>query len=161
MKANLNDVSEVELNFMGFRCIGESIERLLRRGFEVFDNTDDFVNGCLVDQSARAINEQANVLVKLNFRWKCHCSLETLYELLSLKNISSSCALGNFQMPSFGHKQKTKIRRMAGVKGRILPASYSDNASSGTPSHLAAAARSVNKATWSGEWSVSIACSFV
>ena len=34
-----------------------------------------------------------------------------------------------------------------------------DNASSGTPSHFAAAARSVNKATWSGEWSVSMACS--
>src|SRR6266487_5848914 len=33
----------------------------------------------------------------------------------------------------------------------ILHGSYSDNASSGTPSHLAAAARSVNKATWSGE----------
>ena len=29
--------------------------------------------------------------------------------------------------------------------------SYSDNASSGMPSHFAAATRSVNKATWSGE----------
>ena len=74
MKRNVNDVSEVELNFMGVRCIGESIERFLRCGFEIFDNTDDFVNSRLVDQTARAIDQQANVFVKLNFRWKLHCS---------------------------------------------------------------------------------------
>ena len=68
MKRNLNHVSEVELNFMGFRCIGESIERLLRCGFELFDNTDDLVNRRLVDQTARPINQQANVWVKLQFQ---------------------------------------------------------------------------------------------
>ena len=30
MKRNVNNVSEVELNFMDFGCIGESIERFLR-----------------------------------------------------------------------------------------------------------------------------------
>ena len=63
---------EVELNFMSFRCIGESIERLLRCGFEIFDNTDDFVNRRLIDQTARSINEQTNVFVKFNLRWKLH-----------------------------------------------------------------------------------------
>jgi len=72
MKRNVNHVSEVELNFMDFRCIGESIERLLRCGFEIFDNTDDFVNRCLIDQTVWAINEQVNIWVKLNFRWKLH-----------------------------------------------------------------------------------------
>ena len=70
MKRNLNNISEVELNLMGACCIGKSIERLLYFGFEIFDNTDDFVNRCLIDQTARAINEQANVWVKLNFKWK-------------------------------------------------------------------------------------------
>ena len=72
MKRNLNDVSEVELNLMGACCIGKSIERLLCFGFEIFDNTDDLVNSGLIDQTARAIDEQANVWVKLNFRWKFH-----------------------------------------------------------------------------------------
>jgi hypothetical protein len=43
MKRNLNDVSEVELNFVGFRGIGESIERFLRCSFDLFDNTDDLL----------------------------------------------------------------------------------------------------------------------
>jgi hypothetical protein len=46
---DLNDVSDIELNFMGFRCIGESIERLLHFGFEIFDNTGDLVNLRLID----------------------------------------------------------------------------------------------------------------
>ena len=79
MERNLNNVFEVELHFIGSQRIGESIERLLQLGFDVFDNTDDFVNGCLVHQTARAINEQANVFVKLNFRWKLHFSLGFLF----------------------------------------------------------------------------------
>ena len=74
MKRNLNNVSEVELNLMGACCIGESIERLLCFGFEIFDNTDDLVKSGLVDQTARAIDEHANVWVKLNSRWDFHCS---------------------------------------------------------------------------------------
>jgi hypothetical protein len=61
MKRNVNNISEVKLNFMDFRCIGKSIERFLRCGFEIFDNTDYLVNSRLVDQTARPINEQANV----------------------------------------------------------------------------------------------------
>ena len=55
MKRNLNNVSEVELNLMGARCIGKSIERLLCFGFEIFDNTDDLVNSRLIDQT-RAVD---------------------------------------------------------------------------------------------------------
>ena len=77
MERDLNYVSEVKLNFMGCRCIEESIERLLRCGFDIFDNTDDLVNRSLVDQTARSIDEQTNVFVKLNFRWKFHCSLRS------------------------------------------------------------------------------------
>ena len=61
MKGNTNNVFEVELNFMGVRCIGESIERLLCFGFEIFDNTDYLVNSRLIDQTARSIDEQPNI----------------------------------------------------------------------------------------------------
>ena len=37
---------------------------------------------------------------------------------------------------------------------------YTVSASTGTPSHFAAAARSVNSETCSGEWSVNMACNF-
>ena len=57
MKRNVNDVSEVELNCMGVQRIGESIEGLLRCGFEIFDNVDDLVKRRLIDQTARSIDE--------------------------------------------------------------------------------------------------------
>src|SRR5262245_19802963 len=90
MKRDLDDVPEVQLDFMGFRSIRESIERLLRCGLNLFDNSDDFVNCRLVDQTARSVDEQANVLVKLDIRWQFHCSLPlpcwlilpTVYHLL-------------------------------------------------------------------------------
>src|SRR5260370_10908377 len=72
MKRGLNYVLEVEINFMSFRCIGESIERLLRFGFEIFDNTGDLVNRRLIDQTARSINQQASIFVKLNLGWELH-----------------------------------------------------------------------------------------
>src|SRR5204863_538177 len=75
MKGNANDVSKVELNLMGFCCVRKSIERLLCRGFKIFDNTDYPIDSCLVDQTTRSINEQANVSVKLNFRRELHCAL--------------------------------------------------------------------------------------
>src|ERR1043165_8734107 len=59
---------------MRVRCIRESIERLLCFSFEIFNNTDYLINTCLVDQTARVINKQANVWVKLNFRRKLHCA---------------------------------------------------------------------------------------
>ena len=68
MKRNLNDVSEVEFNFVGFRGIGESIERLLRCGLDIFNNADNLVNRLFVDQTARSIYKQTNVFVKLNLR---------------------------------------------------------------------------------------------
>jgi len=72
MERNLNDVFKVKLNFIGRQRIGESIERLLCFGFEVFDSTYNLVNRRLVDQTARSIDEQTNVLVELNFTWKLH-----------------------------------------------------------------------------------------
>src|SRR5438128_980865 len=72
MKRNLNHVSEVELNFMGVRCIGKSIERLLRCGFELFDNIDYLVNSRLVHQTARSPDDQTNVFVKLDVWGKLH-----------------------------------------------------------------------------------------
>jgi len=68
VERSLNNVLEVELNFVGFRCIREPIERLLRSSFNTFDNTDDSVNLGLIDQTLRSVNEQPNVLPKFNVR---------------------------------------------------------------------------------------------
>ena len=46
-------------------CVGESIERLLRRELEFSDNTYDLVNSRLVYQTVRPPDEQTNVFVKL------------------------------------------------------------------------------------------------
>src|SRR5436190_1483782 len=81
MKRNVNDVSEVELNCMGVQRIGESIEGLLRCGFKIFDNGNYFFNSRLVDHTTRSIDEQTNVLVKLNFRWQLHFVLPFPSEL--------------------------------------------------------------------------------
>src|ERR1044071_8388968 len=74
MKSHANNVFEVELDFMRVRCIRESIERLLCFSFAIFNNTDYLINTCLVDQTVRAINKQANVWVKFNFRRKLYCA---------------------------------------------------------------------------------------
>lgn len=76
MQRSLNDVFKIKLNFMGCHRIEESVERLLQLGFEVLQSAYDCVKRCLVQKPVRSINEQANVLVKLNFRWKLHCSLQ-------------------------------------------------------------------------------------
>src|SRR5207248_12199 len=113
MKGNANNVSKVELNLMGFCCIRKSIERLLCRGFKIFDNTDYPIDSCLVDQTARSINEQANVSVKLNFRRELHCALWLLsahagvapVELM-LVRASQCCrmflSVGNIRVRVFG-----------------------------------------------------------
>jgi len=74
MEGNLNYVFEVELNFIGCQRIGESIERLLQLCFEIFEDVHDFFNSRLVDHTARSINEQTYIVVKLNFWWQFHRS---------------------------------------------------------------------------------------
>jgi len=63
---DLNDVFEVELNLIGCQRIGESIERRLQPGFKIFEDVYGFLNSRLVDHTARSINEQTYIVVKLN-----------------------------------------------------------------------------------------------
>src|ERR1044072_2407251 len=72
---DLNDVLEVELNFVGFKRIRKSIERLFQFCFKIFDGRDDSFHSRLVDHTARSINEQMEIFVKFDFRWKLHRSL--------------------------------------------------------------------------------------
>jgi hypothetical protein len=74
-----------------------------------------------------------------------------------------------FTMPSDLHApslRRLDLARPPGpVEERLLLAvsaeiTYTLSASTGTPSHFAAAARSVNSETCSGEWSVNMACNF-
>jgi len=61
---DLNDVFEVELNFIGCQRIGKSIERLLQLCFEIFEDVYDSFNSRFVDHTARPIDEQTYVVVK-------------------------------------------------------------------------------------------------
>ena len=70
MERNLNNVSEIQLNLIVTTGIEESIERLLQLGFELSDNADDLVDRLLVQHTARSVDEQTNVFVKLNVRRK-------------------------------------------------------------------------------------------
>src|SRR6266550_6456397 len=85
IERNVNDIFEVQINCIGSHCVGESIERLLQRGFEFTDDSYDFVNSRPVYQTARSINEQTDVFVKLdvsrkfyvvhaNDLYSCQCS---------------------------------------------------------------------------------------
>src|SRR5438874_11867126 len=69
---DLNDIFEVKLNLIGRQRIGESIERRLQPGFKIFEDVYDFLNSRLVDHSARSIDEQTNVVMKLNVSHKFH-----------------------------------------------------------------------------------------
>ena len=72
---DLNDVFEIELNFIGCQRVGEPIERLLQLGFEIFENGYDFFNSRLVDHTVRSIDEQMDIFVKFEVRRKLHCCL--------------------------------------------------------------------------------------
>src|SRR5215510_16570139 len=72
MQRKLNHVLEVELNFVGCQRISESIERLLQLGFEVLQSAQSFVQCCFIHQTTRSVDEQTNIFVKLEFRWKFH-----------------------------------------------------------------------------------------
>src|SRR5438045_24164 len=65
-EGDLNDIFEVKLNFVGCQSIGKSIERLLQFFFEIFEDVYDSFNSRLVDHTARSINEQTYIVVKLN-----------------------------------------------------------------------------------------------
>src|ERR1044071_6021923 len=71
---DLNDVFEVELNFVGFQRVGESIERLLQLRFEIFEDVYDLFNSRLVDHTARSVDEQTYIVVKLNIWRQFHRS---------------------------------------------------------------------------------------
>jgi hypothetical protein len=75
-EGDLNDVFEVELNFIGRQRIGKPIERLLQLCFEIFEDVYDSFNSRLVDHTARPIDEQTYIVVKLNVWRQFHRSSE-------------------------------------------------------------------------------------
>src|SRR6516164_11732801 len=81
MQRKLNHVLEIELNFVGCQRIRESIERLSQLGFEVLQSAQSFVQCCFIHQTTRSVDEQTNIFVKLEFRWKLHRSLTRYHAL--------------------------------------------------------------------------------
>src|SRR6478672_11281799 len=72
---DLNDVFEVELNFIGCQRIEKPIERLLQLFLKFFENVYDSFNSRLVYHTVRSIDEQTDIVVKFKFRRKFHRSL--------------------------------------------------------------------------------------
>src|SRR5439155_26762405 len=70
---DLNDIFEVKLNLISFQRVGESIERLLQLCFEIFEDVHDFLNSRLINHTARPIDEQTYIVVKLNVWRQLHC----------------------------------------------------------------------------------------
>ena len=75
MQRNLNDIFEIQFNFIGCQCVSEAIERLLEFGLQISEGRDNFVNDGLVQQAARSVNEQTNVFMKFDVRRKFHLFL--------------------------------------------------------------------------------------
>src|SRR4030095_5631 len=74
IQRDLNDVSEIQLNFVVPQGVEEAVERFLQLGFQFSDDAGNLVDRLLVQHTARPVYEQANVLVKLNVvRKKYQC----------------------------------------------------------------------------------------
>src|SRR5206468_10564605 len=75
IKRNAADVFQIEINCIGCNRVQKAIERLLQREFEFSNYTYDFVNSRPVQQTARSMDQQTNVFVKLDIRRKrqLHC----------------------------------------------------------------------------------------
>ena len=77
MERHLNDIFEVELNFIGCQRIRESIKRRLQLSFEIADNSYNFVDGRLVQYAAWPPDKQTNVFVKFDIRRHFHRAILT------------------------------------------------------------------------------------
>src|ERR1044071_664719 len=74
-EGKLNDIFEVEVDFIGSQRVRESIERLLQGRFKVFKNGYNFLNSRIVDNTMRSVNEKVDIFFEIQFRWKVHRSL--------------------------------------------------------------------------------------
>src|SRR5678816_4427381 len=92
---DLNDVSEIQLNFVVPQGVEEAVERLLQLGFQFSDDAGDLVDRLLVQHTARSVDEQMNVFVKLNVvRKKNHTVPIWFTNFSSLVSRSESRNLG-------------------------------------------------------------------
>src|SRR5215831_15249544 len=75
IQRDLNDVPEIQFDFIMSQGVEEAVERLLRPGFEISDYADDFVHRLLVQHAAGPVDKQTNVFVKLDVRRERHEAL--------------------------------------------------------------------------------------
>src|SRR6266576_4003878 len=71
-EGELNDVFEVELNFIGYQRIGASVERYVQFFFELFEDGYDPFDSRLIDHTERSIDQETNVFMKLNIGREVH-----------------------------------------------------------------------------------------
>ena len=72
MQRDLDDVAEIQFNFIVSQGVEESIERLVQSGFQVSDYIYYLVHRPLVQQTERSVDEQSNVLMKFDVMRKLH-----------------------------------------------------------------------------------------
>src|SRR6476646_7057265 len=135
IKRNSNDMFEVQINRVGCHGVRESIERLLQRNLEFSDDTYDSVDSRLVHQTARSINEQTDVFVKLDIRRQYY--VVHSIDLHSCHNNRSDAGELMFRFHVWS----------VWLVSSPLPTGFATSRSSGTPSHSAASFRSWNTCT--------------
>ena len=91
MERNLNHILVIQLNLIVTTGIQESIERLLQLGFELSDNADDLFDRLLVQHTARSVDEQTNVLMKLNVSRTFHYRILGQVFILWERCVRSKC----------------------------------------------------------------------
>src|ERR1700752_3476023 len=65
VQRDLNDVPEIQFNFVVPQGVEEAVERFLQLGFQFSDDAGNLVDRLLVQHTARSVDEQMNVFVKL------------------------------------------------------------------------------------------------
>lgn len=66
VKRNVKDVMKVKIDSIRFKRIGKAMKRLVRRRFQVSDDSDYLVDGRFIEQAAGAMNQERDVFVKFN-----------------------------------------------------------------------------------------------
>ena len=96
MERYLNDIFEVELNFIGCQRIRESIKWRLQLSFEIADNSYNLVDGRLVQHAAWPPDKQTNVFAKFDVRRHFHCTILTYHATSVTESIYFVDVIGRY-----------------------------------------------------------------
>src|SRR6185436_6805481 len=70
IQGDLNDVPEIQFDFVVSQRVEEAVERFLQLGFQFSDDAGNLVDRLLVEHTARSVDKQMNVFMKFDVRRK-------------------------------------------------------------------------------------------